>query len=288
MLPTTILFLSAHAAALISVPLKEIAPGVSIPVISVGTWLAGQPEDPAGIVGNWTAQGGRGIDTALVYNDQAKVAAAIKAQKLKREDVYITTKIPLCAGETLAELAIKQDLKALNTSYVDLMLIHASIGIDCAGTWRALEKYHASGALRAIGVSNFDSKALEKLMRTVKVPIAVNQIDYSVLSHDEETITFCRAHNITVEAYSPLGGAHSHGSVFSEPTVLSIAKAHSVSAAQVAIRWIVQRGDILTVLSGNPAHQANDADVFGFSLSEAEMVQLGNVSAAVEESSSSA
>jgi len=70
--------------------------------------------------------------------------------------------------------------------------------------------------------------------------------------------------------------------------VLSIAKAHSVSAAQVAIRWIVQRGDILTVLSGNPAHQANDADVFGFSLSEAEMVQLGNVSAAVEESSSSA
>lgn len=269
---------TAIALSQISVPLKEIAPGVSIPVISVGTWLAGQAEDPGGIVGNWTKQGGRGIDTALIYRDQAKVASAIQAQALRREEVYITTKIPLCSGEWLAELAIKQDLKALNTSYVDLMLIHASLGVDCAGTWRALEKYHASGALRAIGVSNFDSKALASLMKSVTVPIAVNQIDYSVLSHDEETIRFCRANNITVEAYSPLGGAHSKGSVFSNPTVGSIAKAHNVSAAQVAIRWIVQRGDILTVLSGNPAHQANDADVFGFELSEVEMDQLAKIS----------
>ena len=267
----------AAAAGSISIPLREVAKGVALPVISIGTWLAGTSEDPAAIVGNWTAQGGRGIDTALVYRDQAKVAAAIAAQRLRREEVYLTTKIPFCVGEALAEVAIREDLNALNTTYVDLMLIHASVGIDCPGTWRALEKYHAAGALRAIGVSNFKPAALRQLMSAARVPIAVNQIDYSVLSHDEETIAFCRAHNITVEAYSPLGGAHSKGSVFSEPTVVAIASAHGVSAAQVAIRWIVQRGDILTVLSGKAEHQVNDADVFGFQLSDAEMQKLSQL-----------
>lgn len=275
----------------ISIPLREIAKGVSLPVISIGTWLAGTKEDPFSIVGNWTAQGGRGIDTALVYRDQAKVAAAIRAQWLRRDEVYITSKIPFCAGEALAKIAIEEDLKALNTTYVDLMLIHTSVGVDCPGTWRALEKYHAAGALRSIGVSNFKPAALQPLLEAARVPVAVNQIDYSVLSHDEETIAFCRAHDITVEAYSPLGGAYSRGSIFSEPTVVAIANAHGVSAAQVAIRWIVQggphphpAGDILTVLSGNPEHQLNDADVFGFQLSDAEMQNLTKISSAKKDS----
>merc|ERR1711908_70900 len=96
-------------------------------------------------------------------------------------------------------------------------------------------------------------------------------------SHDDATIEFCRQHNITVEAYSPLGSpgrSLANQSVFTDPTVTGIAKAHNVSGAQVALRWIVQSGHILTFLSESPQHQANDADVFGFSLTTAEMAAL--------------
>jgi diketogulonate reductase-like aldo/keto reductase len=100
------------------------------------------------------------------------------------------------------------------------------------------------------------------------------------MHHDEETISYCRAHNITVEAYSPLGGTHGTHSVFSNPSVMAIAARHSVSAAQVALRWIVQRGDVLTVLSESSAHQQNDADLWSFALDDDEIAVLGNLSSA--------
>merc|ERR1712203_1065387 len=97
----------------------------------------------------------------------------------------------------------------------------------------------------------------------------------NVFSHDEETIAFCDANNITVEAWSPLGGAHGgNRSVFSDPTIGAIATSHNVSAAQVALRWIAQRGHTIAVLSGNKDHQANDADLFSFKLTDDEMTKL--------------
>ena len=102
----------------------------------------------------------------------------------------------------------------------------------------------------------------------------VDQIEYNVFKRDEKTIRYCNAHNITVEAYSPLGGSHSSRSVFHDPTVQAIAASHNKSAAQIALRWIVQRGAILTVLSGSPEHQAVDADLWRFTLSDEDMKQL--------------
>jgi diketogulonate reductase-like aldo/keto reductase len=262
----------------VNVPTKEIAPGVQMPIVNIGTWVGGsvKPVDhnAYAITSNWLALGGRGVDTALIYNDQARVAKAIADSGIARKDIFITTKIPACSA---AQSGIDSDLRALKTNYIDLLLIHSPIGVSCRGTWKVLEKNVRNGKLKAIGVSNFSPANLRGIMREAAIKPAVNQIAYNVFQHNEATIQFCRTNNITVEAYSPLGGAHGGRSVFKDPTIKSIAVSHNVSAAQVALKWIVQRGDVLTALSSNKDHQANDADLFSFTLSDDEMTKLGGI-----------
>merc|ERR1712187_579103 len=183
----------------------------------------------------------------------------------------ITSKIKGCGA---AAASINSDLKQLNVDYIDLMLIHSPIGLSCAGTWGVLEDYVAQGKLKSIGVSNFNAKQMQNIMDKATIPIAVNQIEYNVFSHNEDVIAFCDANNITVEAYSPLSGQKGAQSVFEDETVKTIAGAHNVSAAQVALRWIVQRGHTLAVLSSSTEHQANDADLWSFELSDDEMDTL--------------
>jgi diketogulonate reductase-like aldo/keto reductase len=259
-------------AASATLPTKEIAPGIEFPIVNIGTWLAGsKQEDAHEITKNWLALGFRGIDTALIYNDQADIAKAIEESGIAREDLFITSKIPGCAA---AAASVDSDLKQLNTDYIDLMLIHSPIGVSCPNTWKVLEDYVAQGKLKSIGVSNFNAKQMQKVMDKATVPIAVNQIEYNVFSHDEDVIAFCDANNITVEAYSPLSGQRGAQSVFTDETVKGIAAAHNVSAAQVALRWIVQRGHTLAVLSSSAEHQANDADLWSFELTDDDMDTL--------------
>jgi 2,5-diketo-D-gluconate reductase A len=262
----------------ISVPTKEIAAGVKMPIVNIGTWVSGSTkhEDGGVISANWLSQGGRGIDTALIYNDQASIAKAIAASGVAREDIFITSKIPACAN---AQSGIDKDLKQLGTSYIDLMLIHSPFG-SCSGTWKVLEDNVKNGKLKAIGISNFNKGEIQNIMKGATIPPAVNQIGYSVFSHTEDTIKFCHDNNITVEAYSPLGGAHGGKSVFKDATVKSVAAAHKVNEAQAALKWIVQRGDVLTVLSSNKEHQASDADLWSFTLTDDEMAKLSGIAAA--------
>merc|ERR1711862_645467 len=179
------------------------------------------------ITKNWLAQGFVGVDTALVYNDQEDIAKAIAESGIAREDLFITSKIPGCAA---AASGVDSDLKQLNTDYIDLMLIHSPIGLSCPNTWKILEDYVAQGKLKSIGVSNFNAKQMQNIMDKGTIPIAVNQIEYNVFSHNEETIAFCDANNITTEAWSPLGGAHGGHSVFNDETIGAIATSHNVSA----------------------------------------------------------
>merc|ERR1712187_156918 len=131
----------------------------------------------------------------------------------------------------------------------------------------------ANGKLKAIGVSNWSPKQFQSLK--YNIPPAVNQVEFNVFTHDDEIEAYCKRHNITIEAWSPLGDpARTHKSIFSDPVVTSVAASHNVSAAQVALRWIVQKGHTMTFLSSNKDHQANSADIFGFTLDDDEVSKL--------------
>lgn len=277
-------FLPLVASAGLSIPTKEIAPGVHMPIVSIGTWTEGTKKDDKNIsmiVGNWLDLGGRGIDTAYIYFDQKDVAQVIADHGITRKDLFITSKIPTCLGKAMTRYFVEYDLKRLNTNYLDLLLIHAP-GLPgplggCDDTWAVLEEYKAKGTLRAIGVSNWGVKQFNAL-KEYKVRPAVNQIEFNVYSHDDDIAAYCAAHNITIEAFSPLGDpARTHSSIFTDPTIKSIAVKHNVSAAQVALRWIAQKGHALTFLSSSKSHQANSADLFTFMLADDDISTLDSL-----------
>jgi diketogulonate reductase-like aldo/keto reductase len=265
------------AAAGINIPAKEIAAGVNLPYVSVGTWTEATKKgdlNVSAIINNWLDLGATGIDTAWAYFDQADIAKVLEARGTDRKKLFITSKLPTCLGELATRKFIDSDLKSLNTDYIDLMLIHApGTPLGCDSTWKVMEEYLAKGALKSLGVSNWGPSQFKGLKYTIKP--AVNQIQFNVFSHDDETEQYCNENNITIMAYSPLGDpARTKRSVFSDPNVTAIAKKHNVSQAQVALGWIVQKGYPLAVLSTNKDHLANDADLFSFKLDSDEISVL--------------
>lgn len=271
-------------------PTIEIAPGVHMPVLGLGA--AHFRDATTTTVLQWLKQGGRAIDTSADYGDGLHAAElltgkAIKQSGLARKDLFITSKIPqtlLGYNSTLAVAA--GSLAALGVDYLDLLLIHWPGVVPSynpghtppedptaarVATWRALEELHKQGKVRAIGVSNFMPRHLAELfaLEDAIVP-AVNQFEYHVGLHDQQLLATCAAHNITVTGYAPLGV----GAVLHNPVVEKIAAAHSKTAAEVAIRWLVQRG--ATTIPGANTIQYMDEDlgVFSWALTEAEMQVL--------------
>jgi len=252
-----------------------------MPVVSIGTWTEAtkaSDKNVSAIINNWLDNGAVGIDTAWGYFDQKDIADALAQRGTDRSKLFITSKIPECLGAFATRKFVDYNLEALKTSYIDLLLIHfpglaGPLG-GCDSTWAVLEEYQAKGALKSIGVSNWGPKNFQELK--FKIRPAVNQIEFNAYSHDDATEEYCHQNNITIMAYSPLGDpARFKGkSVFSDPRIKAIATKHNVSAAQVALRWIAQKGHTMTVLSATKDHQANDADLSSFALEDAEMTQL--------------
>jgi len=263
------------ASATVDIPTRLIAADTYMPVISIGD--GGQESSEAlAITSTWLSQGGRGIDTAFVYGNQKTVAQVIADSGLKREDLFITTKIPGCYD---ADKYVQTDLEQLGLDYIDLMLIHFPRGNfplrgNCSATWETLEGYHDRGVLKAIGVSNFKRSHLESLKKTLRVSPHVNQIQLNVLAHDDDTIAATLELGTFVEAYSPLGRSGQSGDIPGNPTIQKIAAAHNVSTYQVAVKWVLQSGHILTFQSSSATHQAADADVFHFEITDEEMAEL--------------
>jgi len=221
------------------------------------------------------------------------MAAAITSSKVGRSEIFLTTKVPCCPA-VVPELCqgmngtvaqhIAQEVAILGKP-VDLLLLHWPCATleDTVKAYRGLEEALDDGLTRSIGVSNFNASLLEQMLRTVNVKPAVNQCSHSIGAHnsshlpeyggDELTAEFCADHGIVYQAYSPLGGL-SGIDVFKDPTVIMVATRHNVSAAQVALRWLIQQ-NISVVTSGeNPAHLAQDMDLFDFRLTTQEMQLL--------------
>lgn len=270
-----------------SVPIE---PKLGLPLVSLGTG-SGQHADVVAATKLWISIGGTAIDTAYIYQDEKAIADGMAQSGVKPSALFLTTKIP-CGTYAQAARDIRSNLQQLNVPAVNLTLIHfprchgrASV----AETWRALEDAKAAGTTGAIGVSNFAPSDLKALQKTAKLwPPALNQCSMSVGYHDDETIAYCDAHKIVYMAYSPLcggsnGSSCTHGSVMTIPEVQAIAASHNVSAAQVALKWIVQQGRPLATAVAKEEYAREDLDLWSWgNLSDDEMKTLAAIKSPVE------
>ena len=246
----------------------EIAPGVRMNRLGLGTYRAEEGPDVEGEVRYGLSLGYRTIDTAALYGNEDSVGLVVRESGLAREDVFVTTKLwNADQGYDSARRAFDASLSQLGFDYVDLYLVHWPVAGKMRDTWRALEEIHASGRARAIGVCNFLRHHLEQLATLATVPPAVDQFEHHPQLQQPDLVAYCFANGITVQAWAPI----MRGRVLLIPELVQIAQAHGKTPAQVAIRWILQRGVTTIPKSTHERRIAENADVYDFELSDAEM-----------------
>lgn len=216
--------------------------GVKIPKIAFGTWQVA-PEDAYQSTTMALNAGYRHIDTALAYGNEKEIGAAIKDSKIKREEIFVTTKLPAQIkgyNETLA--AFNESITNLGLDYLDLYLIHApwpwsNVGQDCTKEniecWKAMIKLYNEGKIKAIGVSNFRPENIKPLIEATGVVPMANQIRYFIGNIQKEVVDYCKENNILIEAYSPLATSK----LLSDEGVIKMAKKYNVTPAQLALRY---------------------------------------------------
>ncbi len=236
------------------------------------------------LIGNLTAQwlhaGGRGVDTAFVYKDEGDVGRALRSSALGRGEIFVTTKVP-CEGYASARAAAAANLAQLGLGSVDLLLSHWPNATEqLNGTWAALREEWLAGRARHIGVSNFQVDDLKRLMALFPqgpVP-AVNQIRMSAGEMPApELLAYCRDHGIALEAYNPLGR---NATLLKNDLVAEIARRHGRSRAQVALRYLTQRGFLVATTATKLDHMLEDLEVLEFDLGADDMGRLDTLSCA--------
>jgi 2,5-diketo-D-gluconate reductase A len=243
--------------------------GAEIPQLGFGVFQV-PPKDTADAVANALQIGYRHLDTAAAYRNEAAVGRAIAASGLDREEVFVTTK---CwnddQGYEQARRAFSGSLERLQFDYVDLYLIHWPVPVNdlYVDTWKAFIELQSEGLARAIGVSNFQPAHLNRVVAETGVTPAINQVELQPYFQQAPLRRVHAELGIVTEAWSPLA----QGRVLDDPVITGIASTHAKTPAQVVIRWHLQLGNVVIPKSVTPARIAENFDVFGFELSDAEM-----------------
>jgi len=257
--------------------------GVEIPKLGLGTWFIND-KDVVQAVKEAASIGYHHIDTAQAYGNESGVGEGIKTCGVKREDMFVTTKL---AAEVKsykeAVESIDSSLKKLGLDYIDLMIIHSPKPwakfleeehyFEGNGeAWRALEEAHKAGKLRSIGVSNFEKTDIDNILSSHSIKPMVNQILAHISNTPKELIKYCQDKDILVEAYSPFG----HGELFKNQEIKTIAHKYNVSVSQLAIRYCLQLDLLPLPKTANPHHMKTNAEV-DFVISEVDMEFLKNM-----------
>ncbi|KAI1719618.1 aldo/keto reductase family domain-containing protein [Ditylenchus destructor] len=287
----------------------SLSNGVKLPLFGLGTWLANDASQLKAALRAALDAGYRYIDTATLYKNEDVIGEILQeyynAGKFKREDVFITTKLPFY-GHSHVDQSLKKSLENLKTDYIDLYLVHTPLPMkvsadlsqpeaDADGkfvpelvpiidTWRQVEKHYKSGAVKSIGVSNFNVKQLQELYNQAEIKPQNLQVECHILFPQTELVALCKKLNISVTSYGTLGSPGSiairagpDGNLFNHPLVVELAKKHNKTPAQILLRQMVQRGISTIPKSTNPGRVKENIDVFDFKISDEDMKRFDEI-----------
>ncbi|XP_028285338.1 uncharacterized protein LOC114451023 isoform X2 [Parambassis ranga] len=268
-----------------SIPTVLLNTGVQMPLLGFGTYKLCGPEEVYLAVDAALAAGYRAFDSAAVYRNEADLGRALREllpkHGLTREDVFITSKLgPKDQGDKAMDGAL-HSLSQLDLGYIDLYLIHwpgtqgLAVGDNRnpghrAQSWATLEELHSQGKLKAVGVSNYMPAHMRELMQSCKIPPAILQVEFHPRLCQAELRSVCEEYGVCFQAYSSIG----KGELVTDPVVMEVAKSCGRTPAQVLLRWAVQQGVPVLPKSSHPERIQENAKLFDFTLSDADMDRL--------------
>lgn len=249
----------------------KLSNGVQIPQIGYGVYQVSS-EECERCVSDALSAGYRMIDTAQAYHNEEGVGAALAGSGLKREEVFLVSKVWISnyAGDKPAK-SIDESLRKLRTEYIDLMLLHQPF-CDRYNAWRALEDAYKAGKVRAIGVSNHFADHFIDLASNVEIVPMVNQMETHIFNQERALRPFLEDFNCHLMSWAPL--AEGRNGFFTQPVLLSIGKQYGKSAAQVALRFLLQEGVVIIPKSVHKERMVENLDILDFTLSAEDMAQL--------------
>ncbi len=248
--------------------------GVKIPALGYGVYQI--PKDMTySCLSDAIDVGYRHIDTATAYANESEVGAAIKNSGINRKEFFLTTKVWIdCFGYEKANISLEKSFDALQTDYLDLVLIHHPFN-DYYGAYRALEKWHKDGKIRAIGVSNFYPDRLSDICAFNEIPPMVNQIEINPFFQQADAVENMRRHNIVAEAWAPFG--EGKNGMFSNPVLKEIGEKYGKKIPQVILRWLLERDIVAISKTTNKDRMKENFDVLDFSLTEEDMQKIATL-----------
>jgi diketogulonate reductase-like aldo/keto reductase len=253
----------------------QLSNGVVMPLLGYGVFQV-SPDECERCVSDALSLGYRLIDTAQAYANEEGVGNAWRKSGLKREELFLVTKVWIAnAGEEKAYKSIEESLRKLQTEYIDLLLIHQAYG-DVFGTWRAMERAYREGQVRAIGVSNFQAGRFFDFAHYVEMKPMVNQLQCNALAQQTGIEPIHAEFGTKVMAWGPLGGQGAEGIVKSD-VLAAIGAKYNKTAAQVALRWLTQRGIVAIPKSTHKERMAQNFDIFDFTLNDDDMSQVATL-----------
>jgi 2,5-diketo-D-gluconate reductase A len=256
------------------VPSVTLNNGVKMPRLGFGTNTLNGPTCVQS-VSDAISAGYRLVDTAHVYGNEEAVGEGIKKSGVKREELFITSKLWVdFYGYDISKKAFQTSIDKLGVEYLDLYLLHRPRG-DVKGAWVALEELYKEGKIKAIGVSNFEPKQLDELRVYAKIIPVINQIETHVFFQEHESYKILNKSDVQMEAWSPFAAGRNE--IFSNQTLAKIGEKYNKSIAQVCLRWHYQRGVVAIPRSSQKTHIIENLDIFDFELAETDMQTIAKL-----------